>query len=338
MTDQLTPMSASRIKTFEECSWKYYVKYKGKVPDLGNDGSSRGSICHIIFECLGNPRHKKHYDKIIKENCAFASEAVKRLVYKHAHILEVADDTNVGLMKNFILNGLNYDFFGKESGKPTESHSEIKFDITVDEGDKNYRILGFIDKLFLYKTKKEALIRDFKTSKSVYSGKELHNNLQDQFYSLAVSKLYPEFLKRSVEFSFLKFDLNGKGTQKMEGLSDDELEGFEYILTELQAVIDNFSAKDAKSDMAKYKNFPSDNSFSGPLVCGRNKFEGQLKKDGNVMWGCPYKWAFEYYIVYDKDGVEKGRFRLEEAHRMCYNEGDRIEVRKYKGCPAWNRK
>ena len=48
----------------------------------------------------------------------------------------------------------------------TESISEKDFDISITEDGKNYRILGFIDKLFLFKRKSLAIIRDFKTSKA----------------------------------------------------------------------------------------------------------------------------------------------------------------------------
>jgi ATP-dependent helicase/DNAse subunit B len=337
MDKQLTPLSASRIKTFQSCSWMYYCKYILGVPDKSNDGASRGSICHAVFECLGNPRHKRHYDTIVKNKDVFSSEAVKRMVERYAVKLNVDDPENIESIKTMTLNGLMYDFFGKTEAAKVDSHSELKFDMTVDEDGKKYRILGFIDKLFLYKQKKIAIIRDFKSSKSVFSGKDVEDNLQDQFYSLAISKLYPEFLKRKVEFIFLKFDLDNKGVVRMQNLSDDDLEGFEYMLTEIQKAVDSFSEKDARGNMAKTKDYPSDGSFSGPLLCGRNKFDGQLKKDGAVMWGCPFKWAIEYYVLYDKEGKKKGSFRVEESHLMQYDEGDTIKVEKYAGCPAWNR-
>ena len=77
-TDLTTKLSASRIKTAQSCSWLYYCKYKLKLPDKGNDGSSLpdsfnlGSITDIgtgdfrlnftnvmsnatyVFHCLNN--------------------------------------------------------------------------------------------------------------------------------------------------------------------------------------------------------------------------------------------------------------------------------------------
>ena len=161
----MNKLSASRIKVAQTCSWLYWTKYILKLPDRSNDGAKRGTICHLIFECLGNPRHKNHYKKILKNKDAFSSAPVRYLTEKNAKQLGVFDEENIKLIKDMILAGLNYDFYGLELGKPTESISEKEFDIKIDDGGKQYVIKGFIDKLFLYKRKKLALIRDFKTSK-----------------------------------------------------------------------------------------------------------------------------------------------------------------------------
>ena len=177
-----TPLSASRIKTAESCSWLYWCKYKLNLPDKSNDGAKRGSICHLIFEVLGLPKRKKYFNKIIKTQDVFSIPSIKKLILKHAVREGVSDDENVQLMKEMIFNGLTYDFFGKELGKPTEDYSEKDFLITENNGDIKYKIRGFIDKLFLYKRKKFAIIRDFKTSKSVFKGKDYTDNLQDLMY------------------------------------------------------------------------------------------------------------------------------------------------------------
>ena len=191
MPEPQTPLSASRIKTAQSCSWLYWCKYKLHLPDRSNDGARRGSICHLVFEVLGVPKRKKYYNKIIKKEDVFAVESIKRLILKHA-IREGIDDTeNIELMKDMIFNGLSYDFFGKDLDKPTQEFSEKDFDIIKVDGDIKYKIRGFIDKLFLYKKQKFALIRDFKTSKDVFKGKDATDNLQDLMYSLAVKNLFP---------------------------------------------------------------------------------------------------------------------------------------------------
>jgi hypothetical protein len=88
----------------------------------------------------------------------------------------------------------------------------------------------------------------------------------------------------------------------MKPITDDELFGFQLQLTEIQKYLDNFSEKDAKSNMAYYKGYPSDKSFSGKLLCGFASKKGELKKDGNKKWNCPMRFDFFYYHIFNGKG------------------------------------
>ena len=337
MNEPETALSASRIKTVQSCSWLYWCKYKMNLPDASNDGAKRGSICHLIFELLGEPKRKKMQVKMIKSKDIFCFESIRRLVMKHARILEVADDENIALIKEMTLNGLMYDFYGDKAGKPTEALSEKDFEIVVCDGGKKYKIKGFIDKLFLYKKQKFALIRDFKTSKQKFKGKEVSDNLQDYMYSLAVRHLYPEYKNRVSEFLFLKFNLDqslevSDGAIQMSPISEDDLDGFEYQLSEIQEYLDGFSEQDAVGNFAASQPFPTDNSFSGPLQCGFAKQKGQLKKDGSPMWHCPMKFDFHYYAIINADGKHIKSYSIEEFNKSLIPNGCKAEKRYYAGC------
>lgn len=344
-------LSASRIKTLQQCSWKYWCNYKLKLPDKSNDGASRGWICHLIFELLGDPRHQKHYELIIKNGSIFASLPIKKLVLYHAKKLNVNDPENLLMIDEMTVNGLHYDFFGEDLGKPTQAISEEAFDIEVDNEDFSYRIKGFIDKLFLYKDQSYALIRDFKSSKQVFKGKEVTDNLQDLMYSLAVKHLYPNYKKRESEFLFLKFDLSkdlfnktGNGVLKMKPITDGELYGFQYELSEIQNVIDNFNEETAHSNFAGEQPYPSDGTFGGPLACGKDGFKmsrGQpvLDKDGNPTpaFICSFRKPFDYYVLYnDERKIIKTAFKDDlDTLEKLKKDTDSIELRTYEGCPYW---
>ena len=75
-------LSASRIKTLETCSWVYWCRYHLGLPDTPNDGALRGTICHLVFELLLKPRHRKHFDDMMKANSMEGSAVVTRLVKK----------------------------------------------------------------------------------------------------------------------------------------------------------------------------------------------------------------------------------------------------------------
>jgi hypothetical protein len=338
MTEPQTPLSASRMKTAQSCSWLYWAKYKLNLPDSSNDGAKRGSICHLVFELLGEPKRKNIYTKIIKNKDVFCVDSIKRLILKHARKSNVDDETNLEMIKEMTLNGLMYDFYGNKNGKPTEAISEKDFEITYVTDDVKYKIKGFIDKLFLYKKNKYALIRDFKSSKQKFKGKEISDNLQDYMYSLAVRHLYPEYSNRCSEFLFLKFGLDDKlevsdGAIQMTPISDNDLDGFEYQLSEMQEYLDNFSEQDAKENFAASMSYPSDNSFSGPLQCGFAKVKGQLKKDGTLMWHCPMKFDFNYYAIINSDGKHIKSYSEDEFKEYLIPENHTVEKRSYSGCP-----
>lgn len=331
-------LSASRLKTAKTCSWLYWSKYHLRLPDKSNDGASRGHICHLIFECLGNPRHKDKFKKIIKAKDIFCIPSIEKLVFKHARRLEVDDEENISLIKTMTWEGLCHDFFGTKRGKPDEAFSEYEFDLHIKEEEKDYCIKGFIDKLFLYKKNGSAIIRDFKTSKSVFKGEEITKNLQDYIYCLAVRYMFPEYNKRTSEFLFLKFDLSSEGNLKMKRINEKKLDQFEIQLTKSQEYLENFTVRHAKSNFAADKPKPKDGTFGGQLACGFAKFPGQLKKDGTPMWHCAYKFAFDYYGLFDEKGKMVSSEFPENYHVLLQKKSETDEIKKmtYSGCPRWN--
>lgn len=336
-----THLSASKIKTLQGCSFLYYAKYVLHLPDPSNKGAKLGWVAHLLFECLGDPRHRRHYNRALKYRNIYKVKCLKLLVKKHFKRLGITEREDAVKLNAMVIAGLGYDFFGKEIGRPTKAFNELPFDLECNENGKSYRIKGFIDKLFLYKSKCKALIRDFKTSKKSFDGKDLDDNIQHQMYVLAVRKLYPDFLKVSVEFPFLQLmpDIGKKAVVKMDHFSDEDVDAFEHFLTEIQKAIDEFSPRDAQSSMAIHKGFPTDGSFSGKLLCGFDSRKGDLKKDGTPKWGCPAKWGFQFYSVRDKDNKILKTYFLDELANIEYDHenGEKICVETYKGCPAWNR-
>lgn len=350
----MTPLSASRIKTLQGCSWTYWCDYILKLPDKSNAGAIMGSCCHNIFECLGNPRHKHHYMAILEEGSIKASPSIVRyvLTFLRKNGIDPAEKVKVrsGRKSCFafdnvdfmILQGLRYDFYGEDNGAEVVE-SEQSFDLEKEEGDIRYRIRGFIDKLFLFKKGTEALVRDFKSSKQVFAKKEIEDNMQDLMYQLAVYYLYPDVLKTSSEFVFLQFECEegGDGVQVPEEVTREELEGFEYFLTDIQNLIDNFSEEDAKSNFAADKGHLSeDYGFAGLSKCAVYPWgysvdsPEQTKADGSTPWCCSNKWGRIYYVRLDEDGnILESRDSEEELSTPSSNET--VEKRVYKGCPAW---
>jgi len=348
---ELTKLSASRIKTAQTCSWTYWCNYKLKLPDSGNDGSSRGTICHNIFELLGD-KHKREYNKIVKEGTIWNTEIVSAQVKKEAEDLAVSDPENMELIDEMIVNGLRCDFFGDENEKPLIAESERFFDLEINKPEQGirYAVRGYIDKLFVYKDN-SVIIRDFKSSKQVFKGKEITDNLQNLIYCLAIKHLMPETEPQS-EFLFLRFDLDrdllgnsGKGRMKMDKISPEELEGFEYQLTQFQEYLDNFDETSAKSNLAAKQDYPKDGTFGGPLACGKDGYKmsrGQpvLDKNGEPIKAfiCPFRKSREYWALKNSKGEIKKTAFPENKHELSLEDGDEIVNMNYEGCPHWENK
>ena len=130
----------------------------------------------------------------------------------------------------------------------------------------------------------------------------------------------------------------------MEPLSDSELYGFQYELTEIQKVIDNFDEEQAHSNFAGAQSYPSDGTFGGPLACGKDGFKvsrGQpvLDKNGNPIpaFICSFRKPFPYYALKDSSGKVLKTCFIDDLNSLekVKKEGQSIDRMEYEGCPYW---
>ncbi len=320
-------LSASRLKLAQECSWKYFCRYVLKLPDTSNDGARRGSVCHKLFECLLNKRHIEHYNNIVKTKSLKLDAVVYRFInwqMRREGIVTECDNkgnNNFDLIEEMVLVGLTHDFFceGKNLLSP---ELEFKF----ENENPRYALLGYIDKLAEKDGK--VFIYDYKTSSEKFEGEDSESNVQAFMYSLYSKKIRQA--KAIVEFIFLRHPEDPTITVDA---TDAELGGFEYYLANAYAYLETFDEKKGRAKYAADQPRPKDGEFKGPLCCGFAKYKGQLKKDGNPMFACPYKWEFDYYVLVDKDGkIINSSFNND----LKASEGQKIETRHYNGCPRFN--
>lgn len=317
----LIKLSASRIKTLQSCSWQYYCNYNLKLPQKNNSGAMRGTVAHLIFEVLANPRHEHYIKEIVKNETCLKHKAIFRLIMKAAKregldldemVLPLKKSgkeiSNLKCIDEMILVGLKFDFIGNYE----LIGSEWEFDITNKE--PKYRIGGFVDRIF--KDKNQMIIRDFKSSKIAFKGEELESNIQAMMYSLAARKKYKKQKDVLVKFLFLRYPDNPE--RECPHFSEEELRGFEHYLEYIGNYLQNFDEKKAKSNFASV-------DYSTKWMCST--------KSG---WRCPYLDPIEYKVLIDKDGkVIKSIFSNQEFKEHDLKDGYRIETRQYDGCPAW---
>lgn len=340
MVDKNIKLSASKIKTLQSCSWLFWCSYFLNLPDGTNSGALRGKIIHDLFEILTKKKKLEFATKIIEQDNYYLN-IINRFIRIKAFIYDLdlfqvekeSNKNNFILILEMINLGLSCDFLPKNNEEIIDS--EHAFDILDEE--LHYRIIGFIDKLLFNKDSGKLLIIDYKSSKRLFEGEDLHSNVQAMMYSLAAHILkekgkLPNFKRVIVRFLFLRFVENPY--QDLE-YSMEQLEGFKHFLSYIQEALDNFTEENAKADFAAdYDN--------RKWLCGYAKYPGHLKKDGSEHYYCPYKFSFNYYVLLDEnkkvqislleDDFLKKRFEIE------LQEGFFWEKRYYSGCPRWNQK
>lgn len=329
-------LSASRLKTLESCSWLYYCKYVLKLPEESNDGARRGSVVHNLFECLLNPRHRKHYDALLTKGTIHGLPVIERFIKWQGKREGISGDldhkgqNNVKMIDEMIQVGLRYDFF-VENGDLQKAEEE--FNYTCENG--GFTIRGFIDKMAIVKKGRQKALQiwDYKTSAEKFSGEDLECNTQALMYSLYARRV--RNMDAVVRFLFLRHP--DDPMQELD-FSEQEINGFAKYLAHITEFLKDYDYEKATSNLAGKQPYPKKGEgFKGPLVCGYAKFPGHAKKTGEPYWHCPHKFAYDYYALLNVDGeVVRTAFTANELmeDETIAAKGLKIEKRHYAGCPA----
>ncbi len=312
-------LSASRIDCFNECTQRYSARYIWKLPDDGNDGSNRGSTVHDVLELLLKPRHHKLYSAAIHHDTCTEVPALWRYIVKTAKGYGVGDTENLEMIDGFMMVALKNEFHGPKG--TIERFGEREFNIEVNEGGRRWNARGKIDQTFIVKDEHGLIVSvtDFKSSKQKFVGDKVTFNIQSIIYQLALKHLHPEIKRRRFRFLFLKFPR--QPWQEMAAMNDDELEGFEYTLTDLQGQIETFTLANSSDNLAAYN---EENKW----LCGR---EG-LKKNGDANFICPARRPLDYWVSVKNGEIMKSAFKKED---LSPREGEVVEQRRYGGCAAF---
>ena len=332
---KLPRLSASRLKTVADCSWVYWCKYILRLEDESNDGARRGTVTHLVLECLLKKRRWKLYKKIVKEKDLELFPNIVNLIRRSmkdegiVNELDNKGNDNYELIKKMIMVGLTTDFLCADNKKPKELLPEEHFNyIHKVNGDSIYHINGFIDKIAKYAKKDKQRIVDYKTSQKKFTRIELEKNIQGMMYAL-----YNLRVRRAmsiVSFLFLRFE---EPTQSLE-FTEHELKAFEEYLIYMSDYLQDFDVKKATSSFAWDKGFPDkEEGFCKRLKCNSYaKYKGQLKVNGEKMWCCPFKWEYDYWAEYDGEG----ELIAGHLNKVEVKKGHTIIKQNYKGCPKFN--
>lgn len=220
----MTIYSHSRLSTFEQCPQKYEFKYIRKLPpDFGQSIEAfLGSKVHDTLEWIyKNPDLETSLDDIIKH---FA-ESWNRDYKQEIKIVkeEVNQETYFNKGIKFLIN-----YFLKHAPfKDNTIETEKKIYVTLD-GNREYLMMGFIDRLVHHPETDIYEIHDYKTG-SVKTQEELDKDRQLALYSLGVRETFSNVKDVKLVWHFLDANQQLSSERSLEELHKLKEEILELI-------------------------------------------------------------------------------------------------------------
>lgn len=150
---EIIKLSASAVKTYEQCPRKYYFNYIQKAPKKHWDHFDLGNICHKTLELfhtkyMKKAIPKKEWGKLMSESFTKAREGFLNL--SDPLILDAKE-----MLAEYLKSV-------KENGMPVVKGCETSFDFKLAE---DIMVRGFVDRIDILKDKKFRII-DYKTTKN----------------------------------------------------------------------------------------------------------------------------------------------------------------------------
>lgn len=244
-------VSASSLKALTSCSLAFYYERILKLPTKEWAKTTVGLLVHSLFECLRNPRHRKHYDAIVmdaKRVDYTLSPAVYRLVRmwvaKHQLTPDLLLDLNVMLWVGLVLTDFHWTGADKDpiTGAPLIYGPEHEFKLTLPDGTV---IKGYIDDMA--QVNGIMQIRDWKSYGKRQTADELPNSIQAAIYQLYVWQAFG--LPAEVHFVALRHPPTSRTPMKhlqiVEPASATHLAGLVEWVQSMAGRVAQFSLDDA---------------------------------------------------------------------------------------------
>ncbi len=245
-------ISASSLKALTDCTMAFYYDRILKLPQKQWPRTIIGSLVHSIFECLRNPRHRKHYDLIVhsdKQGVSYQlSTPLARLVnmWQEKYTIEQDLLTDLNELLHVGLNCIDFHWSAADLDPVTGARRvygpEHAFHMKLADG---VEVKGFIDDMAVVNGVMN--VRDFKSAKNKPSMAELPNNVQALTYQAYCWLTFG--LPARVEFVYLRHGPTKrtptKHLQIVEPASPTVIAGFLDYVSHIYGRINQFTLEDA---------------------------------------------------------------------------------------------
>tara|TARA_Y100000034_G_scaffold120591_1_gene163674 strand:+ start:48 stop:905 length:858 start_codon:yes stop_codon:yes gene_type:complete len=180
--------SHSRLSTFEQCPFKFKLRYIEKIePTIEQTIEAHlGSMIHKTLEWIYEQIMNKHIptiDEVITTYSVKWQESYNNdtLIVKKQLTQKDYFNKGVGFLTNYYLTHSPFD----------EDTLEVEKRIIIDlDEEGNYQIQGFIDRLVYNSDTDEYEIHDYKTANNLPRKETIDNDRQLALYSIAIKELF----------------------------------------------------------------------------------------------------------------------------------------------------
>tara|TARA_Y100000310_G_scaffold339111_1_gene430795 strand:- start:3685 stop:4461 length:777 start_codon:yes stop_codon:yes gene_type:complete len=243
----MTIYSHSRLSTFEQCPQKYDFKYIKKIPkDFDNSIEAfLGSMVHDTLEWVyKHPEKESNLDDVIK----YFVELWNREYKQDIKIVkeDVTTETYFNKGIKFLIN-----YFLKHSPfKDNTIETEKKIFVTLD-GNREYQLMGYIDRLVHHPESNIYEIHDYKTG-AAKSQRDLDQDRQLALYSLGVRETFKDVKDVKLIWHFLDSNQQFTSERSLEQLQKLKNEILELI-KKIESTTEFPSNKSTLCNWCEYK-------------------------------------------------------------------------------------
>jgi len=243
----MTIYSHSRLSTFEQCPKKYDFKYIKRIQkDFDNSIEAfLGTAVHDTLEWVyKHPERDFDLDDLIKYFVEYWNRDYKQdmKIVKE----DVTSETYFNKGIKFIIN-----YFLKHSPfKDDTIETEKKIFITLD-GNREYQMMGYIDRLVHHKDTNIYEIHDYKTG-AAKSQRDLDNDRQLALYSLGVREAFKDAKEVKLIWHFLDSNRQFTSTRTLEQLQQLKKDILELI-KKIEATTEFPTKKSILCNWCEYK-------------------------------------------------------------------------------------
>lgn len=242
--------SHSRLSTFEQCPYKFKLRYIDKVvPEIeATIEAHLGKCVHDTLEWL--------YNSIKKDSDSVPT--IDGVIEYYANKWEETYNDKIHIVKNgftpkdYFNKGVQFlvDYYMKH--KPFKDGTiECEKRIVIELNDK-YKIQGFIDRLVENIEKDRIEIHDYKTANNLPPKEKIENDRQLALYSIAIKEIFGKEKEVKLIWHYLAHNMKITSSRTNEQLDQLKKETLELI-EKIESTTDFPTCKSILCDWCEYK-------------------------------------------------------------------------------------